>query len=444
MDHELGDRCSEGVHNGDPGSVYSPVCQLRTEQITCQIPSDTAGDCGLMPQICQRDRLIDRVSAYVEFDPLCPENIFPMLVRLLPSCDTVDHRLSDAKNITGIIIIYVICLVCIPGHLFSPAVLFFPLYIAAPHIAISILIRDEGSVNGPWHSRLNDDKIVNKIVTSTRPPEAREVCMKERIYRIRAGIPNTIALLSDLHGKDGHEALEILRRRQPAMIAVTGDLFLGYKVEEGANLVDLQPKVLPFIQSCADLAPTYISLGNHEWLASPSDFRALKSTGAVLLDNEWVRDEKTGLAVGGLTSAMVMDYRRFRKKHTPDLRYPEEKRHIDGILLRPSDKWLRAFEAQDGYKILLCHHPEYWSLQTPWLMDHPIDLVLSGHAHGGQIRLFGRGLYSPGQGFLPRYTGGVFSGPHGNLVVSRGLANTAPRPIPRLFNPREVITIVLH
>jgi predicted MPP superfamily phosphohydrolase len=268
--------------------------------------------------------------------------------------------------------------------------------------------------------------------------------MKERIYRIRSGIPCTIALLSDLHGKDGGEALEILRRRRPSLITVTGDLFLGYKAQEGDDLADLQPNVIPFIQSCAELAPTYISLGNHEWLASPCDFQALKSTGAVLLDNAWVRDKETGLLIGGLTSAMVMDYRRFRKKHTPDLRYPEEKRHIDGILLRPSVRWLRAFEEQDGYKVLLCHHPEYWSLQMPVLMDHPIDLVLSGHAHGGQIRLFGHGLYSPGQGFLPRYTGGVFKGRHGNLVVSRGLANTAPRPIPRLFNPREVITIDLH
>ena len=268
--------------------------------------------------------------------------------------------------------------------------------------------------------------------------------MKERIYRIHAGIPHTLALLSDLHGKDGSQALEILRHRRPSLIFIAGDLFLGYKAKEGDSLIALQPGVIPFVGSCVELAPTYISLGNHEWLASPSDFRALQSSGAVLLDNDWTRDEKTGLVVGGLTSAMTMDYRRFRKKHSRIFRYPEEKRHIDGLILHPSVRWLQAFEAQEGYKVLLCHHPEYWSLQTPMLRDHPIDLVLSGHAHGGQIRLFGRGLYAPGQGILPRYTGGVFHGPHGKLVISRGLANTAPRPIPRLFNPREVVTIDLH
>ena len=267
--------------------------------------------------------------------------------------------------------------------------------------------------------------------------------MKERIYRVRAGIPHTIALLSDLHGKDGREILEILTRRRPYLTAVSGDLFLDH-AQEGDSLIDLQPKVVPLLRGCAELAPTYISLGNHEWLASPADILALQSTGAVLLDNEWVRDEGTGLLIGGLTSAMVMDFRRFRKKHTPEHPYPKAKRHVDGLVLHPSVKWLRTFEEQDGYKVLLCHHPEYWCLQTPMLRDHPIDLVLSGHAHGGQIRLFGHGLYSPGQGFLPRYTGGVYTGPQGRLIVSRGLANTAPRPIPRLFNPREVVIIDLH
>ena len=215
--------------------------------------------------------------------------------------------------------------------------------------------------------------------------------MKERVYRIHAGIPHRIALLADLHNSDPGNTIE---------------------AQEGDNLANLQPNVIPFVQSCAELAPTYISLGNHEWLASPSDFQALKSTGAVLLDNEWVRDKETGLLIGGLTSAMVMDYRRFREKNGEERRYPEEKRHTDAYVLRPDIKWLRSFEQQEGFKVLLCHHPEYWCLQTPMLRDHPIDLVLSGHAHGGQIRLFGRGLFSPGQGLLPFYTGGIYSGPY--------------------------------
>lgn len=268
--------------------------------------------------------------------------------------------------------------------------------------------------------------------------------MKERVYRIHAGIPHRIALLADLHNSDPGNTLEILRHRRPSLIAAAGDLFIGYRAQKGENLLDRQDRILPFIRACTALAPTYISLGNHEWAASSSDLKTLETTGAVILDNAWVRDGSTGITVGGLTSALLMDYRRFREKNGEERRYPEEKRHTSAYVLRPDIKWLRSFEQQEGYKILLCHHPEYWCLQAPMLRDHPIDLVLSGHAHGGQIRLFGRGLFSPGQGLLPFYTGGIYSGPYGKMIVSRGMANTAPPPIPRLFNPREIVIIDLR
>ena len=64
------------------------------------------------------------------------------------------------------------------------------------------------------------------------------------------------------------------------------------------------------------------------------------------------------------------------------------------------------------------------------------DLILSGHAHGGQIRLFGRGLFAPGQGIFPKYTSGI----HGSMIISRGLSNTGGM-IPRLFNRREIVYI---
>ena len=69
--------------------------------------------------------------------------------------------------------------------------------------------------------------------------------------------------------------------------------------------------------------------------------------------------------------------------------------------------------------------------------DREIDLTLSGHAHGGQIRLFGQGLYAPGQGVFPRLTGGFYDG--GRLLVSRGMTNTVR--IPRIGNPCELVMI---
>lgn len=263
--------------------------------------------------------------------------------------------------------------------------------------------------------------------------------LKERNYRISGNLPCSIALVSDLHNADGSEALRCMAERRPDLIAITGDLFLGYHMLEGADLLCIQLNILPFLEGCVRLAPTYLSLGNHEWVASASDFRKVHSTGAIILDNRWVRDETSGLVIGGLTSGMMTDYRLFRKKHRDGTPYPSKVRHTSAFLLPPDTRWLDDFEQQDGYKVLLCHHPEYWCLREPMLIDRRIDLILSGHAHGGQIRLFGRGLYAPGQGLLPGYTGGLHTGPHGQLLISHGLSNTAPPPIPRLFNPREIV-----
>ena len=88
------------------------------------------------------------------------------------------------------------------------------------------------------------------------------------------------------------------------------------------------------------------------------------------------------------------------------------------------------------YKILLDHHSENYELYTKKLS---IDLILSGHNHGGQIRLFGRGLYEANQGIFPQYSGGLYDE---RLIVSRGLANT--KQIPRINNPTELVFVTLN
>lgn len=106
------------------------------------------------------------------------------------------------------------------------------------------------------------------------------------------------------------------------------------------------------------------------------------------------------------------------------------------MALFPEVDWLDEFENHDGYKILLDHHPDNYE---PYTKKRNIDLILSGHAHGGQIRIFGKGLYGKSQGFLPKYDGGVFDQ---KLVISRGLSNTLP--IPRLWNPTEIVFIEIR
>ena len=275
-----------------------------------------------------------------------------------------------------------------------------------------------------------------------------------------------IALLADFHNGDADRALAVVREDVPDVIMIPGDVVIGYYPEDNKRIIDRCRNIKPFLEGCAGLAPTYMSLGNHECLLCEEELDELRSTGVTILDNDWSElnvktrqgdlektagddageNAATRILVGGLTSGFAMSYRSFRdqvnstRSENEYIRYPERKRPRD-IGRYPTDSsWLDDFAGEDGYKILLCHHPEYWSLREPMLRDKRIDLVLSGHAHGGQWRILGRGVYAPGQGILPKYTSGVHYGPYGSLIVSRGLDNPY-RKLPRWGNPCEVIFI---
>ena len=305
--------------------------------------------------------------------------------------------------------------------------------------------------------------------------------MKETTYVIESKKikrPISIALVSDLHNENGNEVIASLKKHEASkpysvdLIAITGDFLIGRKAYNGVPVVKQYENVLPFVYACAEIAPTFISLGNHEWMIENEDKELLEKTGATVLDNQWIRfrlPSAPNLIVGGLTSSIVTYYRSLGIIPSRTAHYPSDHNQAPTNQLTvksitkashnhtapsaptkasryhtdhnaPTSDWLTDFESQDGIKILLSHHPEYWNLKEPFLSKRPIDLVLSGHAHGGQFRFFGRGILSPGQGLLPKYTSGVHSGPHGNLVISRGLANTA-HPLPRLFNPTEIVYI---
>ena len=96
---------------------------------------------------------------------------------------------------------------------------------------------------------------------------------------------------------------------------------------------------------------------------------------------------------------------------------------------------LSALEREQGVRILLCHKPEwYWK----YLRSRDLDLVVAGHAHGGQIRLGHQGVYAPGQGLFPKWTRGVVD--H-RMIISAGAGN--PAHMPRWGNPCEVLLIRL-
>ena len=259
--------------------------------------------------------------------------------------------------------------------------------------------------------------------------------MVETIYKI-AGSPR-LALLADLHGRDPAPVLSSLAAHRPSLICVVGDILYGSHPEGDRSPLETQENVLPFLSGCAAVAPTFLSLGNHEWMLDDADLAAIEATGVVVLDNSWVDTVVDGhkIVIGGLTSGYVTDYRRFRTTQDGAVRYPR-KENLSGIggavtasQHQPETAWLSNFASAPGFHILLSHHPEYFPL-----VPSSIDLILSGHAHGGQWRFFNRGVWSPGQGLWPRWTKGVYEG---RLVVSAGLSNTAS--VPRLFNPTEIV-----
>ena len=214
-----------------------------------------------------------------------------------------------------------------------------------------------------------------------------------------------LALVADLHSKVPTGVMEVLEQRKPDAVLLTGDMVHGRgKCEEG----------LRFLSECAARFPTFCSLGNHEFKYG-ADFRAdIRKTGATLLDNGYARFGD--LVIGGLTTGFAGREQGTLRK-TP----------------KPKTVWLDGFCRQKGYRILLSHHPEYFDL----LKKYDIDLILSGHAHGGQWRFFGVPIFAPGQGLFPRYTSGFYGN---KMFVSRGISNTAP--FPRFGNPTELTFLV--
>ncbi len=218
--------------------------------------------------------------------------------------------------------------------------------------------------------------------------------------------PVKLAVVADLHNVYSAALLDAIRAEAPTLVAVVGDVVHGeMQTADG----------LRFLSEISAQLPTFISPGNHEWRVQ-NICREIEKTGARLLDDDFLLFGD--MVIGGLSSGYRgKEQGRFRR--TPN----------------PETAWLESFLCADGFRLLLCHHPEYY---PRLLRDKDIDLTLSGHAHGGQWRPFGVALFAPGQGFFPRYTGGLHDG---KFIVSRGLSNRVA--IPRLFNPPELVTVEL-
>ncbi len=225
-----------------------------------------------------------------------------------------------------------------------------------------------------------------------------------------------IILAADLHGRDSKNAIRLLENAAPDMILCPGDMM--EQTHRTSVRDSFNQNGLGFMEAASRIAPLYYSLGNHEMGMSEENRTLLRDAGIRLLDNEAL-SPWDGIHIGGLTSGYVNAVRR------GDGYGPAE----------PDTDFLTRFASADGFKLLLCHHPEYYPAH---IRDLPIHLTVSGHAHGGQWRIFGRGVIAPGQGLFPKYTSGIHED---RLCISRGMANTVI--FPRFFNPTELVLLRL-
>lgn len=228
-----------------------------------------------------------------------------------------------------------------------------------------------------------------------------------------------IAHISDLHnakiGEENSKLLELLANAEPDIIVITGDIIDSYHTDVEVSL--------KFVEKAVEIAPCYYVTGNHEARLSKEiylDFEEkMEGFGVVVLHDEMISIEQEGknISLGGIDDSL------FASKHY-DISYSNLSDYIEELF------------TEDDFQILLSHRPEKFQDYV----DAGVNLVFSGHAHGGQFRLpFVGGLVTPNQGLFPEYDAGLFSEDGTNMMVSRGIGNSI---IPIRFNNRPEVILV--
>lgn len=230
-----------------------------------------------------------------------------------------------------------------------------------------------------------------------------------------------LALITDLHcclyGKNQSLLIEKLEKNKPDAVLLVGDIFDDQYVNDNSHVL---------INNIVQNYKTYYVSGNHEWWSGKmyDHFEFLKAAGVTVL-----RGDSTNLTVGEDTVVISgVDDPDMNKYDTSYKTYEEQFEAVTENI------------SYDNYNVLLAHRPE----KAKQYFDAGFDLALSGHAHGGQVRipLLLNGLYAPNQGLFPEFAGGIYDNDGQKMIVSRGLSreNTI---LPRIFNRPELVLISL-
>ncbi|MBE6054547.1 MAG: metallophosphoesterase [Clostridium sartagoforme] len=253
----------------------------------------------------------------------------------------------------------------------------------------------------------------NSIVLSTFDYSSNEVPKEFNNFNI--------VQISDLHnknfGKEQSKLIEKIEDLSPDIIVITGDLIdrRKYNLENAMNFIDKAIKI----------APIYYVSGNHEaWSRKYSEVKSeLIHADVFVMDDERIELKRNDSVINilGLSDPAFIT-----------------SSYMDKTDTKVIEENLFNWSSLEGFKILLSHRPELFDLYS----SNNMNLVFSGHAHGGQIRIpFVGGLIAPNQGFFPKYTSGSYTMNKTTMFVSRGLGNSL-FPI-RIFNRPEIISLTL-
>ncbi|MBI5983855.1 metallophosphoesterase [Clostridium perfringens] len=231
-----------------------------------------------------------------------------------------------------------------------------------------------------------------------------------------------ILQISDLHNKEfgskQNKILAEIEKINPDIIVITGDL-----IDSNNTNIDI---AMELINGAINIAPIYYVSGNHEvWSGSYDDLKSnLENSGVVVLDNQKIEvfNDSDSIDIIGLadTAFIESDWLEYGGN-------AETKNLLNTLT-----------EGSTNFKILLSHRPELFDIYS----NSNLNLIFSGHAHGGQFRLpFIGGLIAPDQGFFPKLTEGIHTSNDTSMIISRGLGNSI---IPvRILNRPELIVVTL-
>jgi predicted MPP superfamily phosphohydrolase len=224
-----------------------------------------------------------------------------------------------------------------------------------------------------------------------------------------------IVHLSDLHDKSFGTKQEVIinkiRKEKPDIIVVTGDMLDNYSNKSAIIL----------LKYCVKIAPTYFVEGNHEYKNESKYlfYRDIIKLGVKVLNNNTLTLFRKGSRIK--LSGYKVDSYKGKPNDFDKIRTKLNKLHID----------------KKEFHMFLIHRPDFLNQ----LSEYNIDLIFCGHAHGGQWRLFNKGLYCPDQGLFPSYTSGIHTKNKTSEIISRGLGNQII--YPRICNRPEIIVCTL-